>query len=240
MITLILSEFGPKRENAGGSDLSRFRRLEPALTSFRSAFPNSHVILYTDHEIKADVEIRLVDPPFNKAHRRYGWRCSDYYRVIGLLASKTIAIYLDTDMFVYNIELFRSIVPITHKFGICVPANSRNLVMFDGAIGSDSNYVIGEDESIGCGFISNMGILSYDPESERGKNLLTCYAAKFMESPVRGPINMWRAIWSSGVNPYFLPQQWCVCREDIEVWNPICLHVGHQEVLDMLNRNLIL
>lgn len=237
MVTLILAEFGDSRKNCGGSNLSQFDRFDPSLRSFLETFPDAKVKLYTDQQIEStdQVEVHVqTDIPFDKSHPRYGWRCSDYYRVVGLLESDDLSIYLDTDMFICNPELFKTIIPLTKKFGICVPANSRNLVMVDGSIGQDSNWVKDEDETLGCGFINNMSPISFDPTNERAAKLLESYKRSFLHAPVRGPVNMWRATWNSGINPYFLPQQWCVCKSDVNVVNPICLHVGHQEVMNLL------
>ena len=64
------------------------------------------------------------------------------------------------------------------------------------------------------------------------------YVNEMQIHPVRGPLAMWRASWKSGVNPYMLPLQWCVCPPHHgeanlllnETGNEIMIHVGHDIV----------
>ena len=239
MINLILCHFGKGRHNAGGNSLSNYASvLDPAMSTFKKAFPEAKVTLYTDvfDEIEGIEVVKVTDHPgrVGESSPRLGWRLADYYRAYGLLKSEGFSVYLDSDMFIKNPALFRTSKEITKKFGICVPANSRDLVAIDGAIGADSNYKQGEDPSMGTGYISNASPIMYWSESERAKTFLQTYCDLFEKSPVRGPINIWRAAWESGINPYMLPLQWCVCKGDLQVSNPICLHVGHKEVESLI------
>jgi hypothetical protein len=240
MINLILCHFGEGRSNAGNNNLYKYKTvLDPAVSTFKQAFPDSKVILYTDifdDEFDEVEVIKITEHPGKIAedHPRKGWRLADYYRAYGLLKTKGFSVYLDSDMYIKNPGLFRTALPLTQRFGICVPANSRDLVAIDGNIGADSNYKIGEDPTMGTGYISNASPIMYWSESERGTEFLETYCRLFEESPVRGPINLWRATWESGINPYMLPLQWCVCRDDLKVEHPICLHVGHKEVESLI------
>ena len=47
-------------------------------------------------------------------------------------------------MYVVN-EEFQTIVPLTQKFGMCIPENPRLQVRFDGIRGMDGNYTFDED-----------------------------------------------------------------------------------------------
>jgi hypothetical protein len=52
------------------------------------------------------------------------------------------------------------------------------------------------------------------------------------KNPVRGPVNMWRAVYQAGFFPCLLPSQWCVCAEDVGIEEPVILHIGHEKVRD--------
>lgn len=234
MINLILCHFGEGRHNAGNNTLDYNSFLDPAVTTFKKAYPDANVILYTDclEDIEGVIIKRVTEHPGRIAedHPRKGWRLADYYRAYGLLMSEGYSVYLDSDMYVKNPELFKTGEAFAKKFGVAVPANSRDLVAIDGLIGADSNYKIGEDATFGTGYISNASPILYWSGSDRGREFLETYCKLFEAYPVRGPINLWRAAWESGINPYMLPLQWCVCRDNLNVSYPICLHVGHKEV----------
>jgi len=231
-----MAEFGSKRNNAGGMQLFEEDRLNPSLNSFLNVFANSehqiNVTVYTDQDFQDTDLIKFIKkkPFFDPEHPRFGWRSNDYYKVLALLESPAdLAISLDSDMYVASREAL-SIIALTKKFGICLPANPRNLVKIDGNIGSDGNRSRVYDESSGNGFANNMSPISFDPANSRARILLEEYCKLMQNDPVRGPLAMWRASWNSGVNPYFLPYQWCVCKSHVGIGNEIMLHVGHREV----------
>ena len=106
MIELVMAEFGQGRANCGNTDLRKYGRLEPTLSTMLKYFPELKVTLYTDYNIKIpNVEVKKVSPKF-ESHPRYGNRCNDYYKVIGMLDSKCdIVICMDSDMFVYSKDI---------------------------------------------------------------------------------------------------------------------------------------
>jgi hypothetical protein len=111
-------------------------------------------------------------------------------------------------------------------------------VRFDGQRGLDADYQLEEDGSRGNGMANNMSPICLDTKSERGRKLMEEYVNEMQIHPVRGPLAMWRASWKSGVNPYMLPLQWCVCPPHHgdanlllnETGNEIMIHVGHDIV----------
>lgn len=234
-----MAEFGSKRKNAGSSLLgSLYNRLDPTLSSFRACFPESKIVLYTDFDAEYEgVNVIQVENPFDSTHERSGWRACDYFQVMGMLQSNEICVAMDSDMLIYDKHAFRSLYHLTEKFGCCLPANSRDLVKIDGDIGLDSNYKIGEDASGGNGYVTNVSPMSFDPKNNRARKFYETYLELFKENPSRGTILLWRASWKTGINPYLLPLQWCVCANDVigktrkvAVQNPICLHLGHDAV----------
>lgn len=240
MVHLIMAEFGEDRTNKGGATFNS-HRLNPTYDTFKRWFPDCKVTLYTDHPNisipKGNIELKVVDPIFKGQHR-YGNRCNDYYKVFGLLESDCdVAIALDSDMAVVSPEV-KSLIDITKKFGSCVPQNPRMQVRFDGIKGADADYNIEEDGSRGNGMANNMSPICLHTKSERGKKLMRHYLKQMETHPVRGPLAMWRASWKSGINPYLLPLQWCVCPPHKgpansllnDTGNEIMIHVGHDNV----------
>lgn len=236
-INLVMAEFGSSRSNAGGARLSNQDRLNPTFDSFMRVFKSDtnykvSVTVYTDQNYQDTDLIKFVkkDPIFNPYHKRFGWRCNDYYKVLALTESDAdIAISLDSDMFVMS-EQAKTIVPLTKKFGVCLPANPRLLVKKDGDIGTDGQAGKNYDPSNGNGFANNMSPISFDTSNSRARLLLEEYCNQMEKDPVRGPLAMWRAQWNTGVNPYLLPYQWCVCSAHCGIGEEIMLHVGHPEV----------
>lgn len=217
-LTLVFAQFGP-----------RANVLDPSMSTFRKFFPDCKVVLYTDVPMSvAGVEVIVVSPPYDRNHARYGNRCNDYYKVHGLLEADTAyAIAMDADMHVVS-DRAVAILPLTKKFGFCLPANPRHMVYVDNTIGADSDGTF--DESRGCGYISNMSPISYFCGDERGRRVFSTYLEMMKERPIRGPVAMWNAIWKEGTAPCLLPIQWCVCAENCGVGNEIMLHVGHDQV----------
>lgn len=232
-ITLIMAEFGKNRVNCGGTNLKNFNRLDPALSSMLKYFPDLKLVVYTDFDIKIDlpnVRIKIVKSIFDKNHNRYGNRCNDYYKVLGLLEAETeVAVCIDSDMLIYSREV-KSLLFLVKKFGICIPANPRLLVKIDGIKGADGNYKINEDETLGTGFAYNMSPIVFYTKNEKARHLLEMYCHEMKINPTRGPLAMWRATWKTGIVPYLLPFQWCICREHCAIGNEIILHIGHNEV----------
>tara|TARA_Y100001973_G_scaffold106798_1_gene187822 strand:- start:2622 stop:3359 length:738 start_codon:yes stop_codon:yes gene_type:complete len=236
-VNLVMAEFGSTRQNAGGSNLQGSDRFNPSLGSFVKVFSSAHevsVTVYTDQDFPEIDGITFVKkkPIFDVRHPRFGWRCNDYYKVLGLLESDSdVAVSLDSDMFVVSPQAL-SLIELTKKFGVCLPANPRHLVKIDGNIGSDGNRTKQYDPSDGNGFANNMSPIGFDPRNHRARTLLEEYCNQMKQNPVRGPLAMWRATWETGINPYMLPYQWCVCKSHCGIGNEIMLHVGHQEVIN--------
>lgn len=221
-VELILSQFG-KESNV----------VEPALSSFKKIFPDSTVTLYTDNHAIKIININrviVVDPVFNKEHRRYGWHCSDLYRAIGLLESRAdIAIYSDADM-IYLSKSCRSILKLTEKFGICVPANPRLLMRNDALIGEDCDRHLDETEGYGAAY--NTSPISFHTKNNSARRLLEEYVNIMLSTPQRNPVILYRAAWNTGIFPYVLPFNWCVCKEHLGIGSELILHSGHKQVLN--------
>lgn len=235
-IELVMAEFGAERLSAGDAILPAKDRLNPTLDSFRKHFPEAKVSLYTDCpaafagvENSGVIVRHIQNPKFNAKHSRYGWRCNDYYSVMGLVESEAdISIAMDADMMIVSDDV-RAIIPLTSRFGMCIPANGRFIVR------SDANAVDGsdrDDESLLTGHAYAMSPISVQQHCKRSRHLLTVYLDEMRRNPVRGPLAMWRAVWASFIHPYLLPPQWCVCSEQCGIGQEIILHVGHKRVAD--------
>jgi len=164
-----------------------------------------------------------------KDHPRWGWRMNDYWKVNLLLKCKEIGISFDGDMIIVS-DKVKDIVPLVKKFGICLPANPRYLVGTDASIGADGGAV-----DIGTGYAVNCGIIAADVNNPRARELIVRFCELMLDKPERGPLVWWRAIWETGIVPYLLPPQWCVCEENIGIGKEIVLHAGHEKVRQYYN-----
>lgn len=245
-IEIIFSEFGP-RTAANQRWETLIGRLDPTYTSFKTYFPNAKYIVYTDQQDVIneypDVEVRYInvnaDSPFSTRNTRYGWHCCDYYQIVGLLNSTAdIAISVDSDLLITSNEV-TTLLPITKKFGVCVPTNQRQLVKIDGVHGSDADYRIGEDESLGNILTYDAWWISFDTSNVRSRIWLEEYKRLMEINHKRAPLQMSRAAWNTGIYPYAMPIQWGVGAGYVGCKNEIILHVGHKEVQDFYLTNRI-
>ena len=244
-LDIIFAEF-VSRDKANQKWSNPIGRLDPTYQSVKSFFPEANIICYSDDESIGDgydVEVRHIDSestPFDKDYRegsgklKWGYHCCDYYQIKGLLESTAdVAIAMDSDLMFVSDEV-KTLVPIIKKFGICCPQNERQMVKVDGLYtrGNDGDYHIGEDESRG-------NILTYDlwwtgflTEDNRGRAYLSEFLRLMKENPKRGPLQLTRAAWNTGVYPYPMPKQWGVGVGHVGCGNEIILHVGHDAVQD--------
>jgi len=240
-VEFIFSEFGLRTTaNQPGGFTDEFR-LDPTYSSVKQFFPDAKLTLYTDREELAtnysDVEVRLVDidnSPFTKSNHRWGWHCCDYYEAKGLLNSDAdIAISVDSDLMFVSDEV-KTLLPITDKFGLCVPTNERQMVKVDGihTRGNDGDYYIDEDESRGNCLTYDLWWASFCTRKKRGRFWLEEFCRLMETNPKRAPLQMSRATWNTGIYPYSMPVQWGVGSGYIGCDNEIILHVGHTNVQD--------
>ena len=240
-IEFIFSEFGLRSTANQPDSFTDEYRLDPTYSSVKEFFPEAKLTLYTDIEELGknypDVEVRLVDideSPFTKSNHRWGWHCCDYYEAKGLLESTAdVAISVDSDLMFVSSDV-RTILPITKRFGVCVPTNERQIVKVDGihTRGNDGDYHLDEDESRGNLLTYDLWWCSFDVSDNRGRAWLSEFCRLMETNPKRAPLQMSRASWNTGIHPYSMPQQWGVGSGYIGCGNEIILHVGHTNVQD--------
>jgi hypothetical protein len=244
-LEIIFAEFGD-RSKANQKWNSNIGRLDPTYSQIKKYFPEAKIVCYTDDSSISndyDVEVRLVDSndtPFDRNYRegsgklKWGYHCCDYYQVQGLLDSKAdIAISIDSDLMFVSDEV-KTLLPIIKKFGICCPQNERQLVKIDGLYsrGNDGDYHIGEDESGGNILTYDLWWIGFGTKDERGRKWLKEFQKLMETNPKRGPLQLSRASWNTGIYPYSTPIQWSVGSGHIGCGNEIILHVGHTNVQD--------
>jgi hypothetical protein len=219
-VEIVLSQFGNKAEV-----------LDPSFSSFRRHFPEATFTLYTDAAPSrpwSDLQVNVVQAPFQRTDPRYGWHAADLYKALGLLESKAaLAIAIDADMQIVSKDV-RSLLSLTRRFGMCMPANPRYLVREDTLGGVDSDRRL--DESGGCGFALNTTPIAFWTVHSAYRRLLESFKETMIRSPMRAPLAFWRVAWELGIHPYVLPFQWCVSAEHLGIGNEIILHVGHGQV----------
>ena len=246
-LDIIFAEFGD-RSVSNQKWNKNIGRLNPTYDSIKEHFPEANLICYTDipeiGEEYSDIEIRMVgdeaSKKFDKSYRegsgklKWGFHCCDYYQIQGLLNSKAdVAISMDSDL-MFTSSQVKTLIPIIKKFGICAPTNERQLVKNDGIYtrGNDGDYHIGEDESNGNLLTYDLWWIGYNTKDERGRKWLTEFCRLMETNPKRGPLQLSRAAWNTGVYPYSMPIQWGVGSGHIGCGNEIILHVGHTNVQD--------
>ncbi|HAP94367.1 MULTISPECIES: hypothetical protein [Epilithonimonas] len=236
-IEFIFSEFNEERVNAGGADLSHHLRLDPSLSTLKKYFPDAKYTVYSDFDLKIKgVNLKKVEKPVlqdKKTLRRHFYHLADYYKFKGMLESEAdISISIDSDMFVLNENVY-SLIYLTEKFGFCVPNSSAQSMNFEVETSLDTIPVT--DESKGFGTTVNITPMTLSKKSEYGKLFYEKCCEIMEKEPSRASIVMWKAAWESGVYPYFLPKEFCVCRGSEGLGNEVILHVGHPTVAEFYN-----
>ena len=238
-LEIIFAEFG-SRSNSN-QNFSEKYRLDPTYTSVKNYFPEATYVLYTDKpeigEVYPDIEVREIkaeDTPFDRNHPKWGGFCCDYYEAVGLLNSNSdMAMSVDSDLMFISDEV-KTIMPITEKFGVCVPVNERQLIKVDSIYtrGNNGDYRIGEDESRGNLLTYDLWWMSFFTKNKRARSYMEELVRLMETTQLRAPLQMTRAAWNTGINPYSMPVQWGVGSGHIGCGNEIILHVGHTNVQD--------
>ncbi|MDH1881993.1 hypothetical protein [Empedobacter sp. GD03797] len=229
-IEFLFAEFGENRTNGGGSSFDDENRLNPSLKTLKEYFPNAKYTVYSDFDLQIDgVElIKVTSPVIDPDHPRYGYRTADYYKFMALVNSKAdFKCILDSDMQIVSSDII-ALICLTEKFGFCVPYNNRQLLRGDMLISKDTQPI--NDESKGLGQSYNQSPMTLWKNNERGQLFYTTCAEIMKIDPSRASLVMWKAAWQTGVYPYILPKQWCVCDSDEGIGDEIILHVGHKSV----------
>lgn len=244
-LEIIFAEFGD-RSAANQKWVGDIGRLDPTYSQVKKYFPEAKIICYSDDpsiDDGYDIEVRVIDSddtPFDISYRegsgklKWGYHCCDYYQAQGLLNSEAdIAISMDSDLMFVSDEV-RTLLPIIDKFGICCPQNERQMVRVDGIYtrGNDGDYHIGEDETNGNLLTYDLWWIGLRTNDERGKVWLKEFQRLMETNPKRGPLQLSRAAWNTGVYPYASPKQFGVGSGHIGCGNEIILHVGHDNVQD--------
>ena len=200
-------------------------------------FPNANYTVYSDFDLEIDgVElIKVSSPVVDASHPRYGYRTADYYKFMALVNSKAdFKCILDSDMQIVSSDIV-ALIHLTQKFGFCVPYNDRQLLRNDMQISKDTQEII--DDSLGMGHSYNQSPMTLWQNDERGQLFFTTCADVMKNDPSRASLVMWKTAWQTGVYPYILPKQWCVCDGNEGIGNEVILHVGHKSIKEYYNDN---
>ena len=237
-IEFIFIEIGENRVNAGGNvDLQNQNRLNPSYATVKHYFPSAKCTVYSDFDLQVEgVELKKIpQEKFDlfEEHPRKLYRLVQYMKLYAITHSDAdIAIAIDTDMFVFSENIYR-LIYLTDKFGFCLPSSNALCMNFDVEHSLDTYPIT--DESGGLGSTFNITPMTFKTSDERGR----AFYNKCMETTVkkgsRSSISMWNAIWESGLYPYMLPREFCVCRGSEGIGNEVILHVGHKSVAEYYN-----
>lgn len=236
-IEFLFSEFGEQRVNGGGADFQNNEsRLDPSLKTLKEYFPNATYTVYSDFDLKIDGVnlIKTQSPVVDPEHERYGYRTADYFKFLSLNQSDAdFKCVLDSDMKVVSSDII-ALIHLTKKFGFCVPDNDRQLLRQDMIWSKDAKPI--QDESLGLGHSYNQSPMTLWKNDERG-NLFYKTCAEIMKNdPSRSSLVMWKTAWKTGIYPYILPKQWCLCEGNEGLGEEVILHVGHKKIKEFYEK----
>lgn len=236
-IEFLFAEFGAERTNGGGADFLAEERLNPSYKTLKKYFPKAKYTVYSDFDLHIDgVElIKVQSPVKSPEHPRYGYRTADYYKFYALTHSDAdFRCIIDSDMQVVSSDVL-ALIYLTQKFGFCVPYNDRQLLRQDMVWSKDTQEIT--DESLGLGHSYNQSPMTLWENNERGILFYDTCAKIMQEDPSRASLVMWKAAWETGIYPYILPKQWCVCDGNEGIGEEVILHVGHKNIAEYYNKN---
>lgn len=229
-VEFFFSEFGENRVNAGGNKFLSKSRLDPSFSSLKKYFPKAKYTVYSDFNVNISGvnTIKSISPIPDKDHPRYLYRTADYFKFISLINSTAdFKCVVDTDMYIASPEIY-SLVYLTKLFGFCASSNPRNLLKKDMRISFDAFEVT--DLSGGLGHSYNQSPMTLWKDDKNGNLFFEKCAEIMQKEPSRASLVMWKAAKELGVSPYLLPNEWCVCNEDVAIGDEVILHVGHSKV----------
>jgi len=186
-----------------------------------------------------DVNLTIVKPLWvNRS--RWPWQNSNYWRIKAMfeLQDKYDSfLYLDDDMQIVNPDFVQGF-DLAEKFGMCVVISARSFVGVDAAVGANSAGPIERLTRATNYLTSPIFACMKNPNTQ---TLLSAYLdwTKLQSAPERGPLILWKAVEKTGICPFVLPLEWCVCEPDAHrrysqemLIEPIMLHIGHPAVLN--------
>lgn len=229
-IEFLFAEFGEHRTNGGGASFDAESRLDPSISTLRKYFPNATYTVYSDFDLNIDGVnlIKVKSPVAHPNHERYGYRTADYYKFYSLVNSKAdFKCVLDSDMQIVSSDVI-ALINLTEKFGFCVPYNDRQLLRLDMQISKDTQEI--DDDSKGLGHSYNQSPMTLWKNDTRGLEFYENCAEIMKTDPSRASLVMWKTAWKTGIYPYILPKQWCVCDGNEGIGNEVILHVGHNSI----------
>jgi hypothetical protein len=92
------------------------------------------------------------------------------------------------------------------------------------------------DESLGLGHSYNQSPMTLWKNDERGMAFYKTCADIMKTDPSRASLVMWKSAWKTGIYPYILPKQWCLCDGNEGIGEEVILHVGHQKIKEYYNK----
>lgn len=230
-IEFVFTEFGKERVNGGGSELDEKHRLQPSLEGIKKYFPNARITVYTDFDwddAKGITIKKVISPITDSENPRYAYRTVDYFKFLALSqATADFTCALDSDMFFVNENIY-SLVFLTQKFGFCAAQNVRQIFNLDMRISKDTHQI--QDGSLGNGYSYNQSPMTIWKHNVNGTEFFKNCAEIMQAEASRASLVMWKSAWKTGLYPYVLPKQFCVCDGDEGCGDEIILHIGHKSV----------
>jgi len=178
---------------------------------------------------------------------RFGVRNSNYYKArVAVDTGFDSVCCLDDDMRIVHKDFVQGFA-LAKKFGVCVPLNPR-LYTKHNAQGEDATDRDRRDVAK-YGYLPacNLSPMFACAHHRCTTRLLKAFMEELKEHPCRGTLAFAKASWETGITPLYLPEQWCVGRQNAaHIKNykyryrekdypvePIMLHWGQPEVREV-------
>lgn len=215
------------------------RDLEGIIANIRH-WTSLPIVVFSETKHNVDAAVRIIKPQW-EGHPRKWARNSDYWRAAGMLELKyDTYLHLDDDMRIVSPDFVQGF-SLAEKFGFCLPISSRSFVDIDIKIAADTlrSEEVEIPKATACCTAAMFACL----KKPNIRFFFEKYIEQMIKQPETGPMVFARTIQQTGIHPYILPEEWCICEYAAKrkytypeghqlrmLIEPIILHIGHPSV----------
>jgi len=207
--------------------------LKKSIELIRRFDSKAEITVWHDKDICVD-DVNLVKFERIEYEKSCKIKNSNLFRMKALMESPyENTCYLDNDIYIIH-QGFWEGFKIAKLFGLAMPMNPRKFVTtWEGNGDSDVGGRVNNIDTVELLYqpqymtAHNTGVIFYN---QKAKVLLNAMRDEIERNVSRGQTRHVIAFCKSGLYPYILPENYCVCVEDVDIKLPLALHVGHPEI----------
>ena len=202
-------------------------------------FSDYPITVYTNKKIDCDAEVVFYGEKnhHDKKYKGIG-NCTELRTKLLIDSPYDEACYIDADIYIIHRGFLQGF-EILESYPILMPQNPRWFVTnFEERGDSDIGaYVNKKDrkrlKKMPKYLTAWNGGVQFVKRGERAKHFYRILKELQQRGSGRNQTKMAIASWKTGIHPYVLPPNWCVCQEHVDIEIPLALHCGHGPVMKL-------